>query len=69
MNNTLFESPLLRALNTWEALGNAGRAGRLVESQARKVIAEIYEQATGFWSKQLQTFAGETTPRFSCDCD
>jgi len=31
----------------WEAAGKAGRAGRLVESQCRKVIAEIYEQATG----------------------
>jgi len=31
----------------WEATGKAGRAGRLVESQCRKVIAEIYEQATG----------------------
>src|SRR6266511_628868 len=31
----------------WEAAGKAGRAGRLIESQCRKVIAEIYEQATG----------------------
>jgi integrase len=31
----------------WDAAGKAGRAGRLVESQCRKVIAEIYEQATG----------------------
>jgi integrase len=31
----------------WEALGKAGRAGRLVESQCRKVIADLYEQATG----------------------
>jgi integrase len=31
----------------WEALGKAGRTGRLLESQCRKVIAEIYEQATG----------------------
>ena len=31
----------------WEAAGKAGRAGRLTESQCRKVIAEIYEQATG----------------------
>ncbi len=31
----------------WEATGKAGRAGRLVESQCRRVIAEIYEQATG----------------------
>lgn len=30
----------------WEAAGKAGRAGRLIESQCRKVIAEIYEQAT-----------------------
>src|SRR5439155_22449545 len=27
--------------------GKAGRAGRLIESQCRKVIAEIFEQATG----------------------
>ncbi len=31
----------------WEAAGKAGRAGRLVESQCRKVLSEIYEQATG----------------------
>jgi integrase len=31
----------------WDAAGKAGRAGRLVESQCRKVLAEIYEQATG----------------------
>jgi integrase len=31
----------------WEAAGKAGRAGRLVESQCRKVLGEIYEQATG----------------------
>jgi integrase len=31
----------------WEAAGKAGRAGRLIESQCRKVISEIYEQATG----------------------
>src|SRR5438874_12248760 len=31
----------------WEAAGKAGRAGRLIDSQCRKVIAEIYEQATG----------------------
>jgi integrase len=30
----------------WEAIGKAGRAGRLIESQCRKVIAELYEQAT-----------------------
>jgi|SRR5436190_8391714 len=30
----------------WEAAGKAGRAGRLIESQCRKVIAVIYEQAT-----------------------
>ena len=29
-----------------EAIGKAGRAGRLIESQCRKVIAEIYERAT-----------------------
>jgi integrase len=31
----------------WEAAGKAGRAGRLIESQCRRVISEIYEQATG----------------------
>jgi integrase len=31
----------------WDAAGKAGRAGRLVESQCRKVHPEIYEQATG----------------------
>jgi integrase len=31
----------------WESLGKAGRAGRLIESQCRKVVSEIYEQATG----------------------
>src|SRR6266567_8879712 len=31
----------------WEELGKAGRAGRLIESQCRKVVSEIYEQATG----------------------
>jgi integrase len=31
----------------WHAAGKAGRAGRLTESQCRKVIGEIYEQATG----------------------
>jgi integrase len=31
----------------WEAASKAGRAGRLVESQCRRVISEIYEQATG----------------------
>jgi integrase len=31
----------------WDAAGKAGRAGRLVESQCRKVLAAIYEQATG----------------------
>ena len=30
----------------WEAAGKAGRAGTLIESQCRKIIAEIYEQAT-----------------------
>lgn len=36
-----------RVAAEWEAAGKAGRAGRLVESQCRKVITEIYEQATG----------------------
>jgi hypothetical protein len=31
----------------WEAACKAGRAGRLIASQCRKVIAEIYEVATG----------------------
>src|SRR6266513_2533527 len=31
----------------WESAGKAGRAGRLFESQCRKVIADLYEQATG----------------------
>ena len=31
----------------WESLGKAGRAGRLFESQCRKVIADLYEKATG----------------------
>jgi len=31
----------------WEALGKAGRAGRLFETQCRKVIADLYEKATG----------------------
>lgn len=31
----------------WEELSKAGRAGRLVESQARKVISEIHERANG----------------------
>ena len=36
-----------RLAQEWEAAGKAGRAGRLVESQCRKVTALIYEQATG----------------------
>jgi len=31
----------------WDAAGKAGRAGRLVESQCRKVLGQIYETATG----------------------
>jgi integrase len=31
----------------WHAAGKSGRAGRLIESQCRKVVSEIYEQATG----------------------
>jgi integrase len=31
----------------WEVLAKAGRAGRLFESQCRKVIADLYEKATG----------------------
>jgi integrase len=30
----------------WDKAGKQGRAGRLVESQCRRVLAEIYEQAT-----------------------
>ena len=36
-----------RIAQEWEVAGKAGRAGRLVESQCRKVLSEIYEQATG----------------------
>ncbi len=31
----------------WEAIGKAGRAERLTESQCRKVVADLYELATG----------------------
>ena len=31
----------------WQSIGKAGRAGRLFESQCRKVIADLYEKATG----------------------
>ena len=31
----------------WEALEAAGRAGRLIESQCRKVVSEIHEKVTG----------------------
>src|SRR5438034_4591229 len=30
----------------WESIGKAGRAERLIEAQCRKVVSEIYEQAT-----------------------
>ena len=36
-----------RIASEWDEAGKAGRAGRLVESQCRKVLAEIYEKATG----------------------
>jgi integrase len=31
----------------WEELESAGRAGRLIESQCRKVVADIHEKVTG----------------------
>ena len=31
----------------WEALESAGRAGRLVESQCRKVVSEIHKKVNG----------------------
>ena len=31
----------------WERLAKAGREGRLAEAQARRVVAELIEQATG----------------------
>ena len=36
-----------RTAAEWELLGKAGRAGRLYESQVRKVISDLYEVATG----------------------
>jgi integrase len=36
-----------RTAAEWESIGKAGRAGRLFESQCRKVIADLYEKATG----------------------
>ncbi|PYK36395.1 MAG: hypothetical protein DME54_00910, partial [Verrucomicrobia bacterium] len=36
-----------RIASEWDEAGKAARAGRLVESQCRKVLAEIYEKATG----------------------
>src|SRR5437899_12623022 len=31
----------------WESIGKAGRAGRLYESQCRRVIAALYEKTNG----------------------
>jgi integrase len=36
-----------RTAAEWETLAKAGRAGRLYESQVRKVISDLYEVATG----------------------
>jgi integrase len=36
-----------RTAAEWESIGKAGRAGRLFEAQCRKVIADLYEVATG----------------------
>jgi integrase len=36
-----------RTAAEWERIGKAGRAGRLYESQVRKVISDLYEVATG----------------------
>ena len=36
-----------RTAAEWELIGKAGRAGRLYESQVRKVISDLYEVATG----------------------
>lgn len=36
-----------RIANQWADLAEQGRSGRLVEGQARKVISEIHERATG----------------------
>ena len=36
-----------RTAAEWESLSKAGRAGRLYESQVRKVISDLYEVATG----------------------
>jgi integrase len=36
-----------RTAAEWETLSKAGRAGRLYESQVRKVISDLYEVATG----------------------
>ena len=37
----------LKIAMEWENAGKSGRAGRLVESQCRKVLSEILEQSTG----------------------
>jgi integrase len=36
-----------RTAAEWESIAKAGRAGRLYESQVRKVISDLYEVATG----------------------
>lgn len=44
---TTSRSLALKLALEWEKASKAGKAGRLVESQARKVLSEIVEQATG----------------------
>jgi integrase len=44
---TTDRSKALRIAVELEALANKGREGGLVDSQVRKVVAELYEQATG----------------------
>lgn len=54
----------------WEALANKGRQGTLVDSQVRRVVAEMYEQFTGnplhfrsvaeYFSNWLQNKQGST---------
>ena len=44
---TAERSLALKMALEWEKASKAGKAGRLVEAQARKVLSEIVEQATG----------------------
>lgn len=63
-----------RIANLWEDASEAGRAGRLIESQARKVVSDIYAVANAdqlpsstardffaSWLKRKQLEAGEKT--------